>query len=37
VLFARLTDPAENRRLRNQITELKAQLAIAYGQRRAEL
>jgi hypothetical protein len=28
---------AENRRLRDQITELKAELAIAYGQRRAEL
>jgi hypothetical protein len=28
---------AENRWLRDQITELKAELAIAYGQRRAEL
>ena len=28
---------AENRRLRDQITELKAELAIAYGQLRAEL
>ena len=27
---------AENRRLREQVTELKADLAIAYGQRRAE-
>jgi hypothetical protein len=26
---------AENRRLRDQIAELKAELAIAYGQRRA--
>jgi hypothetical protein len=28
---------AENRRLRDQVAELKAELAIVYGQRRAEL